>query len=111
MIVEGSVKVGAVLSILTVTETELDKPTGLVAEQVNVVPVVSALRLEVVQPVEDEIPDSGSFTDQLTVTSPVYQPFDPTTPLTLGVMTGAVPSVTKVSLEQPQTFPVQVGDD
>lgn len=111
MILTGSVKVGAVLSSLTVTETELDRPTLFVAEQVNVMPVVSVLKLEVVQPVEEAIPDSGSLTVQLTVTSPLYQPFDPATPLMLGVMTGAVASVTNVSLEQATTLPAQVGAD
>lgn len=106
---DGRDSVGAVLSILIVTEAELVPPTLFVAEQVSVVPAVSLVRFEAAQPVEEEIPVSGSLTDQLTATSLVYQPPDPRMPVMLGVMIGPVPSKTSVSFEQPETFPVQMG--
>jgi hypothetical protein len=95
---EGRVKVGADLSILIVTETELDRPTLFVAEQESVTPAVSVVRFDAVQPVEDMIPDSASATVQLTLTSLIYQPFNPAVPLTLGVISGAVLSTTGVKL-------------
>jgi len=86
--VEGNVNVGAVRSILAVTETEFDKPAPLVAVQVSVVPSceVSVLKIVVVQPVDEAIPDSGFETDQLTVTGPLFQPL----PLALGVIVGVI---------------------
>jgi hypothetical protein len=65
----------------------------LVAEQVKVVPVVSEFSVTVPQPVDEEMPDSGSVTVQLTVTTLLYQPLAPTVPLTFGVITGGVVSV------------------
>jgi hypothetical protein len=106
---EGRDRTGAVLSILMVTETEWERPPLLVAEQVSVMPAVSDVRFNAVQPVEEEMPVSGSSTDQLTVTSLVYQPPDPKVPPTLGVITGAELSSANVSLEQPSKLPVQVG--
>lgn len=106
---EGRDNVGAVLSILIVTEAEFEPPTLFVAEQVSVVPAVSLVRFDAVQPVEEEIPVSGSPTDQLTVTSLMYQPPSPSVPLIFGVMTGDVASRANVSFEQPDTLPVQVG--
>src|SRR3712207_4825557 len=97
---EGSDRTGAFRSILIVTETELERPTLLVTEHVRVVPAVSAVRWDSVQPVEDRIPDSDSCTDQITVTSLIYQPPEPAVPIIVGVMTGAVVSRTNVSLEQ-----------
>ena len=111
VILEGRDRTGAVLSTLIVTETESERPTLFVAEQVKVEPNVSDVMFDGVQPVEEEIPDSASSTDQLTVTSLVYQPPDPAVPLRFAVMTGTVVSTTKVSLEQPSTLPVQVGSD
>ena len=90
--------VGPVLSILIVTEAEPERPALFVAEQVSVVPDVSEVRLEAVQPVEVLMPDSVSVTVQLTVTSLVYQPFDPAVPEMDGVITGAVLSKMVVSL-------------
>ena len=86
--VEGNVNVGAVRSIFTVTETEFDKPAPLVAVQVSVVPFcgVSVVKVVVVQPVDEAIPDSGFETDQLTVTGPLFQPL----PLALGVIVGVI---------------------
>ena len=89
---------GAVLSILIVTDAELDNPALFVAEHVNVAPDVSVVKLDAVQPFEERIPDSASVNDQLTETSLVYQPLEPAVPETMGVMTGAVLSVTTVSL-------------
>ena len=92
------VVIGPVLSILIVTEAEPERPELFVAEQVRVVPVVSEVKLDVLQPVEDAMPDSPSVTVQLTVTSLVYQPFDPAVPEMEGVITGAVLSKMVVSL-------------
>ena len=61
---------GGVLSILIVTGTELESPAPFVALQVKVTPAVSAVRLVVMHPEEDAIPDSGSETFQATVTLP-----------------------------------------
>jgi hypothetical protein len=44
--------VGPVLSILIVTEAELERPALFFAEQVRVVPDVSDVKLDAVQPVE-----------------------------------------------------------
>ena len=92
------VAVGAVLSILIVTEAELERPALFVAEQVRVEPAVSEVKLDAVQPVEVLMPDSASVTVQLTVTLLVYQPFDPAVPEMEGVITGAVLSKMVVSL-------------
>src|SRR6188474_545781 len=89
---------GPVLSILIVTETEPERPELFVAEQVRVVPVVSEVKLDVLQPVEDAMPDSPSVTVQLTVTLLVYQPLAPNVPEMDGVTTGAVVSEIVVSL-------------
>lgn len=109
VMLDGKFRTGAVLSILIVTITELERLTLLVTEQVRVVPAVSSVKVEAVQPVEEKMPDSGSSTVQLTVTSLVYQPPDPSMPLMFGVMTGAVPSVTNISFEQPNTLLVHAG--
>ena len=89
---------GIVLSILIVTEAELESPTLFVAEQVRVTPVVSEVRVDVVQPVEVLMPDSASVAVQLTVTSLLYQPFDPAVPEMDGVITGTVLSKMVASL-------------
>jgi len=94
----GRDSTGAVLSILIVTEAEFERPALFEAEQVSVVPVVLAVRFDVLQPVAERMPDSGSLVVQLTDTLLLYQPFVPAVPLTLGVMTGAVLSITVVSL-------------
>ena len=98
---DGIDRTGAVLSILIVTEAEFVRLTLLVAVQVSVMPAVSRVRFDALQPVEEEIPVSGSSTSQLTLTSLMYQPPEPRVPLIFGVITGAVPSTTNVSLEQP----------
>ena len=56
-----------VWSILIVSGTELDSPAPLVAEHVNVAPVV---RIVGTQPVEEAMPVSGSEVFQVTVTAP-----------------------------------------
>lgn len=94
----GIESVGAVLSILIVTEAEFVRPALLEAEHVKLLPAVFVLRLEVVQPVEDRMPDWPSVTDQLNDTLLVYQPFDPAVPLMLGVIAGAVLSKIVASL-------------
>jgi hypothetical protein len=83
-----------VRSIFTVTEPEFDKPTPLVTVQVSVVPSsgVSLLRVVVAHPSDEAIPDSGSETDQLTVTGPLFQPLLLALGVTVGVITGAVVS-------------------
>ena len=48
-----SAAVGAVFSILIVTEFEIESHALLVAEQVSVVPVVSDVKLDVVHPLDD----------------------------------------------------------
>ena len=73
-------------------DTEFDNPAPLVAEHVKVVPGVFMVRLIEPQPVEDAIPDSGSTTDQVTVTPLIYQPLVPSVPVTVGWMTGGVVS-------------------
>ncbi|HVE69693.1 MAG TPA: hypothetical protein VNB64_14055 [Solirubrobacteraceae bacterium] len=71
---------GAVASRLTVTEFDAVPPV-LVAEQVSVVPAVSALIVVgSVHPVDELIADSASTTAQLTVTLLVYQPLLPSVP-------------------------------
>src|SRR5437879_3762813 len=69
-----------VLSILIVTEAEVDKPTPFVAVQVNVTPGVSADKVAGAQPEEAVIPDSGSVTLHVTVTLLRYQPLLPCVP-------------------------------
>jgi hypothetical protein len=84
---------GGVRSILTVTETDVVSPAPFTAEQVNVVPGVSAEREVVPQPELDAIPDSGSLVLQLTVTGiEVFQPLPFGTGLTVGTTTGGVVS-------------------
>src|SRR5258708_747970 len=83
---------GGVLSILIVTDAELDKPTPFVAEQVMVSPAASAVSVVPKQPFDEVIPDSGSATNQKTVTPLRYQPFEPSVPEILGVITGGVVS-------------------
>jgi hypothetical protein len=82
---------GAVASRVMVTDREL-VPPALVAEQVNVVPEVSAVTDDGLQPVEDVIADSGSVTDQVKLTLLVYQLLFPKVPVTVGVITGGVES-------------------
>src|SRR3972149_2611356 len=88
----ANVMIGLVLSSLIVTEAEFERPTPSVAEQVRVAPVVSLVRFDAVQPLEEKIPDSASENAQLTDTSLEYQPLLPEVPLTLGLMTGGVVS-------------------
>jgi hypothetical protein len=102
-----------VRSIFTVTEAEFDKPAPLIAEQVSVVPAgsVSLLRVVVVQPVEEAIPDSGSETDQLTVTDPLFQPLPLALGVTVDVITGGVVSaVSKLAVIAPLPCIVAVVD-
>ncbi len=67
------------------TGAEFESPAPLVAKQVSVIPAMSVVEP---QPLDDAMPDSGSVTLQLTVTVPVYQPFAPIGPLTVGTITG-----------------------
>jgi hypothetical protein len=92
-----------VRSIFTVTEAEFDKPAPLVALQVSVVPAggVSALRVVVVQPLDEAIPDSGSETDQVTVTDPLFQPLPLGLGVTVAVITGGVVSARKLAVIVP----------
>jgi hypothetical protein len=80
---------------------------------VSVVPAgsVSLLRVVVVQPVEEAIPDSGSETDQLTVTDPLFQPLLLGLGVTVGVITGGVVSaVSKLAVIAPLPCIVAVVD-
>jgi len=94
---DGNVSVGAVRSIFTVTEAEFDKPALLVTVQVSVVPSsgVSLLRVVIAHPLDEAIPDSGSETDQLTVTGPLFQLLLLAVGVTAGVITGAVVSASR----------------
>src|SRR5919108_2329005 len=82
---------GGVLSILNVLETVVTPPS-LSAEHVSCVPVVFVLSVMVLQPDVERMIDSGSTTDQVTVTLLVYQPPVPSVPDTTGVTTGGVGS-------------------
>jgi hypothetical protein len=92
-----------VRSIFTVTEAEFDKPAPLTALQVSVVPAagVSVLRVVVVQPLDEAIPDSGSETDQVTVTDPLFQPLPLALGVTVDVITGGVVSARKLAVIVP----------
>ena len=90
--------VGPVSSILTITETEIDRPAPFVALQVIVVPDVSACSTVVPHPVEETMPDSGSETVQLTVTSPLFHPLGLGEGVAVGVITGAEPSMIIVTV-------------
>lgn len=94
---DGNVSVGEVRSIFTVTEAEFDKPALLVTVQVSVVPSggVSLLRVVVAHPLDEAIPDSGSETDQMTVTGTLFQPLLLAAGVTVGVITGAVVSASR----------------
>jgi hypothetical protein len=74
-----------------VTDAEL-VPPSLVAEQVRVVPGLSAKIVVGSHPLVEEIGDSPSTTDQVTVASATNQPFSPHPPQKMGVMTGGVVS-------------------
>src|SRR5258708_7282387 len=83
-------------SSFTVTETVAVNPAILVAEQVKVVPAVSADTVLLVQPVVEVTlePGEGSVTLQLTVTGElVFQPAPFGAGLTVGTMTGGVLSM------------------
>ena len=82
--------VGLVASRLMTTLFEAVPPL-LVAEQVIVTPVVSAVTLVTGQAGE-VMADSASATDQVTFTLLMYQPFLPSLPVMVGVITGGVVS-------------------
>ena len=86
-----AVVAGAVLSTRIGLETVV-VPPSLSAEQVSVVPVVLPVNVNALQPVVERMIDSGSVTDQLTVTFVVYQPLRPSVPVITGVTTGGVGS-------------------
>ena len=67
---------GAVLSTLNGFETVVIPPS-LSAVQLSGEPVVLLVNVTVLQPVVERMIDSGSVTDQLTVTLVVYQPLSP----------------------------------
>src|SRR5436190_1150270 len=83
---------GGVLSILTVTESELLRPALFVGTQVRIVPAVSRLRTVSPHPDAEAIPDSGSLTVQLTLTLSLLQPLT-NEGFTEWVMTGGVESL------------------
>jgi hypothetical protein len=110
---EGNVSVGAVRSTFTVTEAEFDKLAWLVAVHVSVVPAcgVSVVRVVVVHPEDEAIPDSRSETDQVTVTVPLFQPLLLALGVTVGVITGGVMSArTKLPVITPLPCTVTVVD-
>jgi hypothetical protein len=92
---------------LTVTETELDKPAPFVAEQVSLVPAVSAVRVVVEQPLDDAIPDTRSVTLQVTFTLLTYHSSLPGVPAIWGTTIGGVTSILIVvdtELDNPAPF-------
>jgi hypothetical protein len=105
-----AVVTGGVLSSFTVTETLVLRPAMFVAEQVKVVPAVSAVTVLLVQPVLDVMldPGEGSVTLQLTVTGDVlFQPAALGAGVTVGTITGGVLSsliVTEVVVVRPAPF-------
>jgi hypothetical protein len=102
-----------VRSIFTVTEAEFDKPAPLVTVQVSVVPSggVSLLSVVVAHPSDEAIPDSGSETDQLTVTGTLFQPLLLALEVTAGVITGGVASASvKLAVIVPVPCTVTVVD-
>ena len=68
-------------------------PAPSVAVHVSVVPLVSEASVVGEHPEEESIPDSGSDTDQLTVTLTLFHPFVLGPGVRLRVITGAVLSV------------------
>ena len=85
---------GGVASRLIVTVLRLESPAPLVAEQVTEKPAVSVVMDVGPHPVEDAMPDSGSIAFEVTVTLLTYQPFEPSVPAIVGVITGGVLSMT-----------------
>jgi hypothetical protein len=83
---------GFVVSRLIVTKFEAERPAPFVAEQVTFVPAVSLLIVVEPQPLEDAMPESGSATVHVTLTSDTYQPLRPSVPVTVGVIDGDVTS-------------------
>jgi hypothetical protein len=86
--------VGGVESRAMVTDRML-VPPALAAWQVKVTPEVSATTTVASQPVLVAIALCASLTSQPTVTSLVYQPPVPCVPVTTGVISGPVGSVTE----------------
>ena len=84
---------GAVASRWIVTDWVV-VPPALVAEQVNVVPVVSAVTAVAPHPVVDDTAESGSSDAHEMWTSLVYQPFVPSVPVIVGTTVGPVGSMT-----------------
>jgi hypothetical protein len=70
----------------------VEVPPSLVALHVSGMPLVSDVSVFVSQPVVERMIDSGSVTDQLTVTLLTYQLFVPSVPVITGVTTGGVGS-------------------
>jgi hypothetical protein len=102
-----------VRSIFTATEAEFDKPAPLVTVQVSAVPSsgVSLLRVVVVHPSDEAIPDSGSETNQVTVTGPLFQPLPLALGVTVDVITGGVVSWSKLAVIVPVPCIVTVVDE
>ena len=86
-----AVVAGAVLSILNGFEIVVIPPS-LSAEQVSVVPVVFLVMVTALQPLVDRMIDSGSATDQLTVTLVVYHTLSPSVAVITRVTTGGAGS-------------------
>jgi hypothetical protein len=86
--------VGAVASRLIVTDS-VAVPPALVAVQVNVTSVVSAVTVFVASQAGefDVMADCGSLTENVTVASLVYHPLLPSVPLTFDVINGGVVSM------------------
>src|SRR5262249_11366967 len=89
----GTVNVGAVLSIFTVTKLEPEIPTPFIAEHVIIVAAVSESIVVTPQPLVDVMPDSGSNTVHVTVTLLRYQPLFPAVPEICEVTIGGVISL------------------
>jgi hypothetical protein len=100
-----NVTVGAVLSMRMVIDCVDVSPALFVAEQVEVVPDVSAVSIVVAQPLCDTIGDSPSVTDRLTVTSPLCQPAALAGVLIGAVISGGVTSATVAPVIEAQLQP------
>src|SRR6266571_4983525 len=86
------VMTGGVRSTLIVTVADAVRPAPFFAEQVMSTPDVSLDKVTGSQPVALAIPDSGSATCHVMVTSLTYHASPPGVPATIGTITGEVVS-------------------
>jgi hypothetical protein len=92
---------GGVVSMFTCTVAGFASPAPFVAVHVTEPLAVSVTGP---QPLWEATPDSGSLTAQVRETALMYQPFEPSVPVIVGVITGGVVSIftcTVAELESP----------